>query len=142
MESSRRPRRWRRGVASTSLDRYLVRHLAGYRGDLAVQQFGSGQSNPTFLLSATMQDGDSRNFVLRKKPPGKLVSSAHQVDREMFYVMDGVEGRIFTDASLPDLTPSAAAMPRESVPSWRGGLAARGGTRDGGREVPRECIGT
>jgi aminoglycoside phosphotransferase (APT) family kinase protein len=127
-----------------SLDRYLAKHIEGYRGELKVQQFGSGQSNPTFLLSAAMQGGDRHNFVLRKKPPGKLVSSAHQVDREyrvltalrdtgvpvpttrvlctddsvigqMFYVMDGVEGRIFTDASLPDLSPAERAAVFDSM---------------------------
>ena len=65
-----------------SLDRYLRDHLAGYRGGLEVQQFDSGHSNPTFFLSAEMTDGKRQDFVLRKKPPGKLVASAHQVDRE------------------------------------------------------------
>ena len=106
-----------------SLDRYLRSHLPGYRGGLEVQQFDSGHSNPTFFLSAETGDGKRRDFVLRKKPPGKLVASAHQVDREfrvisalaqtdvpvapayllcsddsvigqMFYVMGCVEGRI------------------------------------------------
>ncbi len=82
-----------------------------------------------------MTDGKRHNFVLRKKPPGKLVASAHQVDREfrvisalagtdvpvaparllcdddrvigqMFYVMDAVEGRILVDPSMPDQTPA------------------------------------
>ena len=65
-----------------SLDRYLRDHLAGYRGGLEVQQFDSGHSNPTFFLSAEMAGGKRQDFVLRKKPPGQLVASAHQVDRE------------------------------------------------------------
>ena len=97
---------------------------------LEVRQFQGGASNPTFLLTT---DGGHR-FVLRKKPPGQLLSSAHQVDREYramkaldglipvpkmralcqdpdvigtsFYVMDYLEGRIFRDATLPGLQPA------------------------------------
>jgi len=97
---------------------------------LEVRQFQGGASNPTFLLTT---DHGCR-YVLRKKPPGQLLSSAHQVDREYrvmkalhghvpvphmrvlcedtgvigaaFYVMDYLEGRIFRDATLPDLTPA------------------------------------
>jgi aminoglycoside phosphotransferase (APT) family kinase protein len=115
---------------SVSLDRYLSRHLDGYRGGLEVSQFDSGHSNPTFFVAAEMSDGKRHDFVLRKKPPGKLVASAHQVDREfrviaalartdvpvaparlictddsvigqMFYLMDAVPGRVLVDASMP-----------------------------------------
>ncbi|SEP29351.1 Predicted kinase, aminoglycoside phosphotransferase (APT) family [Rhodospirillales bacterium URHD0017] len=115
---------------SAALDRYLSRHLDGYRGGLEVSQFDSGHSNPTFFLAADMSDGRRHDFVLRKKPPGKLVASAHQVDREfrviaalartdvpvaparllctdeavigqMFYLMDAVPGRVLVDASMP-----------------------------------------
>ena len=118
-----------------SLDRYLRGHLDGYRGGLDVRQFDSGHSNPTFFISAEMAGGKRQDFVLRKKPPGKLVASAHQVDREyrvitalaatdvpvaptrllcaddsvigeMFYVMDAVEGRILIDAAMADQTPA------------------------------------
>jgi aminoglycoside phosphotransferase (APT) family kinase protein len=118
-----------------SLERYLHVHLAGYRGGLKIRQFDSGHSNPTFFISAEMAEGGRRDFVLRKKPPGKLVASAHQVDREyrvitalaatdvpvartrllctddnvigqMFYVMDAVEGRILIDPSMPAQTPA------------------------------------
>src|SRR5262252_3834299 len=65
---------------AASLDRYLRQHLEGYRGGLEVRQFDSGHSNPTFFVSAEMADGKSHDFVLRKKPPGKLVASAHKVD--------------------------------------------------------------
>ena len=127
-----------------SLDRYLRDHLAGYRGGLEVQQFDSGHSNPTFFLSAEMAGGKRQHFVLRKKPPGQLVASAHQVDREfrvisalaqtdvpvapahflctdesvigqMFYVMSCVEGRILIDPSMPDQTPAERAAIFDSM---------------------------
>ena len=60
-----------------ALERYLRAHLPGFEAPLSVQQFGGGQSNPTFLLTA-----GARRYVLRKKPPGQLLKSAHQVDRE------------------------------------------------------------
>jgi aminoglycoside phosphotransferase (APT) family kinase protein len=123
---------------AVSLDRDLKGHLAGYLGDLKVRQFDSGHSNPTFFVSAEMAGGKRRDFVLRKKPPGKLVASAHQVDREfrvisalattdvpvapahllcadesvigqMFYLMDAVEGRILVDPAMPDQTPAERA---------------------------------
>lgn len=110
-----------------SLARYLRAHVDGFSGDLTVAQFKGGQSNPTFMLSA-----GGRRYVLRRKPPGKLLPSAHAVDREfkvlsalhgtdvpvarpyvlcedesvigtMFYVMDCVEGRVLWDPSLPGL---------------------------------------
>jgi aminoglycoside phosphotransferase (APT) family kinase protein len=100
---------------------------------LIVRQFNKGASNPTFLLSA----GD-RRWVLRKKPPGELLASAHQIEREYrvmsalggagfpvprmralcedpsvigtpFYVMDFLEGRIFRDARLPGMAPAERA---------------------------------
>lgn len=98
-----------------------------------VRQFQGGASNPTFLLTSD----SGRHYVLRKKPPGQLLSSAHQVDREYrvmkaleghipvprmralcedpevigtsFYIMDYLEGRIFRDATLPDQTPTERA---------------------------------
>jgi aminoglycoside phosphotransferase (APT) family kinase protein len=129
---------------AASLDRYLRDHLAGYRGGLDVQQFDSGHSNPTFFLSAEMTGGRREDFVLRKKPPGQLVASAHQVDREfrvisalaetdvpvapshllctddsvigqMFYIMSCVEGRILTDPSMPDQTPAERAAIFDSM---------------------------
>ena len=113
-----------------ALERYLRAHMAGFEGPLSVQQFGGGQSNPTFLLSA-----GPKRYVMRKKPPGQLLKSAHQVDREYrimkalsqtdvpvprmhalcedesvvgtaFYVMDFLEGRIFRDPQLPGLAPA------------------------------------
>jgi aminoglycoside phosphotransferase (APT) family kinase protein len=129
---------------TSSLDRYLGAHLEGYRGGLQVRQFDSGHSNPTFFVSAEMAGGRRHDFVLRKKPPGKLVASAHQVDREfrvisalaqtdvpvararllctdegvigqMFYVMDAVPGRILIDAAMPDQTPAERAAIFDSM---------------------------
>ena len=59
------------------LENYLSENVAGFHGPLAVKQFRGGQSNPTYLLE-TLQ----RRYVLRRKPPGKLLPSAHAVDRE------------------------------------------------------------
>ena len=59
------------------LDRYLTDHVAGYRGAPVVRQFQGGQSNPTFLIETP-----GATYVLRKKPPGKLLASAHMVERE------------------------------------------------------------
>jgi len=123
-----------------SLDRYLSRQLDGYRGGLEVRQFDSGHSNPTFFVAADMAGGKRQDFVLRKKPPGKLVASAHQVDREfrvisalagtdvpvararllcteeavigqMFYLMDAVPGRILVDASMPPIRRQPSGLP-------------------------------
>jgi aminoglycoside phosphotransferase (APT) family kinase protein len=129
---------------TAKLDAYLARHIVGYRGGLEVRQFDSGHSNPTFFLSAEMDDRRRRAFVLRKKPPGQLVASAHQVDREyrvitalaktgvpvarthvlcadesvigqMFYVMDAVEGRIFNDPAMADQSPVERAAIFDSM---------------------------
>jgi aminoglycoside phosphotransferase (APT) family kinase protein len=114
------------------LDAYLQRHIDGFGANLKIEQFQGGASNPTFLLTTDGPDGPLR-YVLRKKPPGVLLPSAHQVDREhrvmhalagtdvpaprmrvlcqddsvigtAFYVMDYLDGRIFIDASLPLLS--------------------------------------
>jgi aminoglycoside phosphotransferase (APT) family kinase protein len=119
-----------------ALERYLRAHIAGFSGPLRVQQFRGGQSNPTFLLSG----GDGAQYVLRKKPAGALLPSAHAVDREfrvisalhgttvpvarplclcedesligtMFYVMSYVAGRNFWDPTLPGVSaPERAAI--------------------------------
>ena len=109
---------------------YLERHLDGFRGPLQLEKFDQGQSNPTFLMTAA-----SGKYVLRRKPPGALLASAHAVDREyrvlkaladtpvpvphalhlckdesvigsMFYIMSFAEGRIFWDPALPGLAKS------------------------------------
>jgi aminoglycoside phosphotransferase (APT) family kinase protein len=109
---------------------WMAEHVEGFRGPLEVEQFRGGQSNPTFRLTA-----GSKRYVLRRKPPGKLLPSAHAVDREYrvitalggtdvpvarsyalcldegvigtaFYIMDYVEGRVFWDPTLPELAPA------------------------------------
>src|SRR6202163_4485015 len=61
----------------TRLENYLAHHMQGFAGPLTVKQFKGGQSNPTYLLETP-----ARRYVLRRKPPGKLLPSAHAVDRE------------------------------------------------------------
>ncbi len=111
---------------------YLEAHVAGFRGPATAEKFAGGQSNPTFKISAASGD-----YVLRRQPPGKLLKSAHAVDREyrvlsalggtdvpvarayhlcedtavigsMFYVMEFLPGRIFWDSALPELNDNAA----------------------------------
>ena len=59
------------------LQDYMASHVEGFHGPLKVEQFKGGQSNPTYMLST-----ESTCYVLRRKPPGKLLKSAHAVDRE------------------------------------------------------------
>ena len=59
------------------LEEYMNSHVESFRGPLKVRQFRGGQSNPTYLLEA-----ESGRYVLRRKPPGELLPSAHAVDRE------------------------------------------------------------
>jgi aminoglycoside phosphotransferase (APT) family kinase protein len=117
-----------------SLGRWLHAHLEGFAGLDRIEQFRGGQSNPTFLLTAA----GGAQYVLRKKPAGALLPSAHAVDREfrvisalqgsavpvaralclctdesvigtMFYLMEYVAGRNFWDATLPSMTPPERA---------------------------------
>jgi len=107
---------------------WMQANVTGYAGPLEVRQFKGGQSNPTYQLVTP-----GKKYVLRRKPPGKLLPSAHAVDREykvitalgttefpvaktyglcmddtvigtIFYIMDMVEGRILWDGSLPGMT--------------------------------------
>ena len=107
------------------LERYLITAIAGFAGPLVIKQFKGGQSNPTYLLETP-----ARRYVLRRKPPGKLLPSAHAVDREYrvisalhgqgfpvaealvycadesvvgtpFYVMGFVDGRVFWEPEMP-----------------------------------------
>ena len=117
----------------------FLKDRADLDGPVEVRQFAGGQSNPTYLL----RSGGLR-YVLRKKPPGQLLASAHQVDREYrvmdalrdsgvpvprmvalcpdesvigtpFYVMEHVEGRIFRDPLLPDLSPPERSAVYDSM---------------------------
>ena len=109
------------------LEAWLREHVPGYRGRPVLERFEGSQSNPTFKLSS-----DSGAYVLRRKPAGTLLASAHAVDREFrvmralagtdvpvprtyalceddtvvgsaFYVMECVSGRVFYDQRLPDV---------------------------------------
>ena len=111
------------------LTSYLMKEIPGFSGPIGIKQFGFGQSNPTFLLT----DSNGQQYVLRKQPPGKLVSkTAHRVDREYrvmsalaqtdapapktycycdnndiigkpFYIMEFVKGRVFQNVLLPEV---------------------------------------
>lgn len=116
-----------------ALARYLGEHLPDDFSTMKVRQFAGGQSNPTFLLNV-----GERSLVMRKKPPGTLLKSAHAVDREYrvmtalrdtgvpvpdthllceedsiigtsFFIMENVEGRVITDARLPSFSPDDRA---------------------------------
>ena len=60
-----------------AVEQYLTRHLPGFTGPIGLHKFSVGQSNPTFRLTTP-----SGQYVLRRKPPGVLLKSAHAVDRE------------------------------------------------------------
>ncbi|OFZ84855.1 MAG: aminoglycoside phosphotransferase [Betaproteobacteria bacterium RBG_16_66_20] len=110
------------------LEEFLKAQLEGLRGPLQLEQFKGGQSNPTYRVTA-----GGKRYALRRKPPGKLLPSAHAVEREYkvikalhgvgfpvprpyllceddsvigtaFYVMDCVEGRVLWDQSLPGMS--------------------------------------
>jgi aminoglycoside phosphotransferase (APT) family kinase protein len=114
--------------ATRNLACYLARHIEGFRGSPVIEQFRGGQSNPTYLVKAM-----SGNYVVRRKPSGRLLKSAHAVEREyrvtralhaagfpvprplalctdedvigsVFYVMDFVPGRTFWEPWAPGLT--------------------------------------
>jgi aminoglycoside phosphotransferase (APT) family kinase protein len=115
------------------LEAYLAAHAPGFCGPLSVHQFKGGQSNPTYLLETP-----TRRYVLRRKPPGKLLPSAHAVDREFrvisalhaqdfpvaepvlycddagvvgtaFYVMGFVAGRVFWEPQMAGCAPAERA---------------------------------
>jgi aminoglycoside phosphotransferase (APT) family kinase protein len=120
-------------IEAARLEAHLARALTGFAGPLTVRQFRGGQSNPTYLLETP-----ARKYVLRRKPPGKLLPSAHAVDREFrviaalhaqgfpvaapvhfcadegvvgtaFYVMGYVEGRVFWNPEMPGSHPAERA---------------------------------
>jgi len=116
------------------LEEYLSQHVPGFAGPIVVSQFKGGQSNPTYLVETQL-----RRYVLRRKPPGKLLPSAHAVDREFrivsalhaqgfpvaepvlycadeavvgtaFFVMTCVEGRVFWEPQMPASNPAERAQ--------------------------------
>src|SRR3954449_4766704 len=127
------------------LEAWLRSHVEGFRGPLAAERFTGGQSNPSYRLDAA-----SGQYVLRRKPSGPLLPSAHAVDREFrvmralaqtpvpvprvyalceddavigsaFYVMEHLDGRIFWDQRLPGIAPSERAAMFDSM---NAGIAA------------------
>jgi aminoglycoside phosphotransferase (APT) family kinase protein len=121
------------------LQAYLAREVRGFAGPLTVRQFKGGQSNPTYLLETP-----ARRYVLRRKPPGKLLPSAHAVDREFraisalhkqgfpvaepvllcedadvigtaFYVMGHVDGRVVWEPQMPDANPVERAATYDAM---------------------------
>ena len=115
------------------LETYLTAQIKGFAGPLTIKQFKGGQSNPTYLLETP-----ARRYVLRRKPPGKLLPSAHAVDREYrvisalhaqnfpvaaplcfcqddsvagtpFYVMSFADGRVFWEPQMPGSNPGERA---------------------------------
>jgi len=116
------------------LEGYLAAHLPGFAGPALVSQFKGGQSNPTYLIETPL-----RRYVLRRKPPGKLLPSAHAVDREhrvisalhaqgfpvaepllycadesvvgtAFFLMAFADGRVFWEPHMPDSHPAERAQ--------------------------------
>ena len=115
-------------LPEAALSDYLTQHIPGFSGPLSAEKFKGGQSNPTYLIKA-----GSGSYVLRRKPPGVLLASAHAVDREFrvlsalsntdvpvarplhlcvdvtiigseFYLMEYVDGRVFWDPALPEIS--------------------------------------
>jgi len=122
-----------------ALERYMRERVEGFSGSLEARQFRGGQSNPTYHLTA-----GGREYVLRRKPPGKLLPSAHAVDREYriitalgktgfpvprtftlceddavigtaFYIMDCVHGRVITDPAIPGVMPRERRLIYEAI---------------------------
>lgn len=122
-----------------AVEKYLKSVIPGFQGPITAEKTPTGQSNPTFLLSSP-----SGRYVLRRKPPGVLLKSAHAVDREfrvisalqqtdvpvpktyvlcededvlgtMFYVMERVEGGVWFDPALPDFDNDARAKMFDSM---------------------------
>jgi len=116
------------------LEDYMRANVKGFAGPITLSQFKGGQSNPTYLVATP-----TRKYVLRRKPPGKLLPSAHAVDREYrvigalhaqgfpvaepviycadesvigtaFFVMSHVDGRVIWDAQMPSSNPTERAL--------------------------------
>jgi aminoglycoside phosphotransferase (APT) family kinase protein len=128
--SGTKPVEERHRIDEANLERWMASHVEGYVGPLTVSQFKGGQSNPTYRL-----DTPTRSYVMRRKPFGKLLPSAHAVDREFrvidalykqgfpvakayalcmddavigaaFYIMSMEEGRVFWNPALPKQSPA------------------------------------
>jgi aminoglycoside phosphotransferase (APT) family kinase protein len=122
-----------------ALASWLTDHIEGFAGPLSIEQFSGGQSNPTFKLTTP-----GAGYVMRRKPPGRLLNGAHAVDREArvmqaleaagipvphvhalctdngvigswFYVMDLVAGRIFWDGGFPGVAPEVRGQHQQAM---------------------------
>ena len=119
-------------IDSAALQEYMQANISGFDGEISIEEFKGGQSNPTYLVKTKTQ-----SYVLRRKPPGKLLKSAHAVDREYrvitalnntdlpvpktfalcedtevigttFYLMEFMDGRVLWDASMEDSNTAEA----------------------------------
>jgi aminoglycoside phosphotransferase (APT) family kinase protein len=135
-------------IDTDRLAAYLADHVPGFAPPLSVRQFRGGQSNPTYLV-----DTPAQRYVLRRKPPGKLLPSAHAVDREFrvlralhargfpvarpllccddadiigttFYLMAFVDGRVFWDPHMPVSRPDERAAVYDAMNATIAGLHA------------------
>ena len=122
-----------------ALQDYMAAHVEGFSGDIQLSQFKGGQSNPTYRI-----DAGGKSYVLRRKPPGELMPSAHAVDREYrvitaladtdvptpktyclcedgevigtaFYIMEMVQGRVLWDGELPGMSNGERGAVYQSV---------------------------
>ncbi|MFT6558115.1 MAG: aminoglycoside phosphotransferase (APT) family kinase protein [Sneathiella sp.] len=126
-------------IDADALQAYMIENVDGFEGPLEISQFKGGQSNPSYMLSTP-----NKKYVLRRKPPGKLLPSAHAVDREfkvisglantdvpvpktyclcedpavlgtMFYIMDFVDGVVEWDPAIPHFTKEQRAITFDSM---------------------------
>ena len=126
-------------INAAALESYLAHHIDGFAGPLTLARFKGGQSNPTYKLSTP-----TRAYVLRRKPFGKLLPSAHAIEREYrvtqalalagfpvarplhlctddsiigaaFYVMEHAEGRVFWEPHAPELSGADRAALFDSL---------------------------
>jgi len=126
-------------IDEAALGAWLQAHVSGFRGPFSLSKFPAGQSNPTYRIEAA-----SGRYVMRRKPFGQLLQSAHAVDREyrllaalsplgfpvpkpfalcsdpevigaIFYVMEMAEGRSYADGSLPDFEPAVRTKIYEAL---------------------------
>ena len=129
-------------IDTKTLSQYLTQHLDGFAGPLDIVKFKGGQSNPTYLVTA-----GSNRCVLRRKPPGKLLPTAHAIDREYrvmstlhaegfpvprpyhycadastigteFYIVEYLDGRVFWDPTLPGVSPADRTTIFDDASRW------------------------
>ena len=97
----------RHEIDIAALTEYMAANVDGFRGNLAVEEFAGGQSNPTYLLT-----GRDQQYVLRRKPPGELLKSAHAVDRE-YRVLTALQ-----NADVPTAKTYALCTDESVIGTW------------------------